>query len=893
MVAIDVLLLQRWSREGDPEAFNELVRRHANMVYTTCLRILKNRADAEEVAQECFLQLAKSGNSVRSSIGGWLHVLATHRSINRIKSDSRRREREQEFAEESQFSQRAEWSALMDVVDESIAELPEKLREVIVAHFLEQRSHESIADDLGIPRRTVSYRIAKGIERIRINLQKKGVRAEFSALAGMLRAGSLEPAPQSLASSLGKLALSGMLPSALGKAAASSGAFLASLVKSVIVTAILGLATYVAYVSVRDKRVTWRDIQRQEEGVQQTVDAISPEPEAPTSLSKGATPTKTPEVTAPTLASDEISDPSQYIAISGKVTDENGQPVPWTRVLLVIATRRSRVYEANTDASGRYVFTEVKHTGDAKLVAAKHGYMNDIKAQDLKAGEVYKDVDFSIRPGLAVEGVLIAPDGKPVPDGVLCTSEVWNEDNYTPEYTGAFSVAVTDSVGRFDLGVDAKAAWAHVWANSEMQGGDCFSRVALAQGNVELRMKEKAKIHGKVLWQDGSPAVGKLVAVQSRLPEPDTRTIRTGMRVSEEQRALVASNGTYEFTDLYPAMTHDLFVVENEKGKDVSVSIPLATPLSGLKLSPGEDAEKDFTVAKSGAVAGRVLTEKTHRAVPETMLFMQRTDSQGYPQIERTDKNGNFTFRCASGDYVLFAGVTTFDGDSALVKRFGKPVSVGEGATVNQDLLVPEPLELPLRILNHEGKPVAQAIIETGIVTPDGRRYGTSVPQSIDAGGHVNVLIYQELVEVWASAGTSHQGPRVETPHFKAKLGDVLPEETLVLEATCTVRGVVVDAAGKPIPDRGATIKAIYEDGSTNTISVGLNAAGEFSALPGIAEVRAATATFEVSVSDVDGLWRSEQIECLPDESVDLGTIVIASSPPDADEPNAESAEQE
>ena len=54
----DRSLIQRWQREADGDAFSELVRRHAQMVFAAANRILRNAADAEEVAQDSF---AKSG----------------------------------------------------------------------------------------------------------------------------------------------------------------------------------------------------------------------------------------------------------------------------------------------------------------------------------------------------------------------------------------------------------------------------------------------------------------------------------------------------------------------------------------------------------------------------------------------------------------------------------------------------------------------------------------------------------------------------------------------------------------------------------------------------------------------------------------------------------------
>ncbi|MEK7794858.1 MAG: sigma factor, partial [Candidatus Hydrogenedentota bacterium] len=60
MGSSDALLLERWVLERDAGAFREIVLRHGGMVYGTCRRILGNPADAEEIAQDCFLRLAET-----------------------------------------------------------------------------------------------------------------------------------------------------------------------------------------------------------------------------------------------------------------------------------------------------------------------------------------------------------------------------------------------------------------------------------------------------------------------------------------------------------------------------------------------------------------------------------------------------------------------------------------------------------------------------------------------------------------------------------------------------------------------------------------------------------------------------------------------------------------
>ncbi len=94
----DIALWERWRSARDADALAEIVSRYSGMVFSTCRRVLGNAADAEDVTQECFLELTRATAVIRSSMGAWLHALAFHRSIDFLKTNTRRRRREHEFA---------------------------------------------------------------------------------------------------------------------------------------------------------------------------------------------------------------------------------------------------------------------------------------------------------------------------------------------------------------------------------------------------------------------------------------------------------------------------------------------------------------------------------------------------------------------------------------------------------------------------------------------------------------------------------------------------------------------------------------------------------------------------------------------------------------------------
>src|SRR5947209_17401983 len=97
----DLLLLRRFSETRDQSAFAEIVRRYAGVVYAACHRVVHNQAMAEEVAQETFFRLMKQPEAVSQSLGAWLHRAATNLAVDAVRSDSARRRREADFAEEA------------------------------------------------------------------------------------------------------------------------------------------------------------------------------------------------------------------------------------------------------------------------------------------------------------------------------------------------------------------------------------------------------------------------------------------------------------------------------------------------------------------------------------------------------------------------------------------------------------------------------------------------------------------------------------------------------------------------------------------------------------------------------------------------------------------------
>ncbi len=201
----DTVPMARWTASRDADAFQELVVRHVRMVYGTALRILGNAASAEEVVQECFLELAQRPGRIRHTVGGWLHGVAVRKSLSRLRADGRRLRREQAYASQRLEACAPDWDDIRPHVDEAVAELPPELRDVILLRFFEGLKHTEIARRLDVAEATVRYRIDRALEKLRKSLARRGVSASAGVIGGLLGAHAAEAsAPALLVASLGK-----------------------------------------------------------------------------------------------------------------------------------------------------------------------------------------------------------------------------------------------------------------------------------------------------------------------------------------------------------------------------------------------------------------------------------------------------------------------------------------------------------------------------------------------------------------------------------------------------------------------------------------------------------------------------------------------------------------
>lgn len=268
----DDVLLRRFATRREADAFAELARRHAGLVFGTCLRVTGDRHDAEELTQECFFRLASRATSVRTSVAGWLHATATRLALNAVRSRGRRRTHEAKTARDhaTDGASQSPWREIEPALDEAVNALPDEIREAIVLRFLQSLSQSEVAARLGVHQSTVSRRVAEGLRRLNERLTAAGVALSAAPLADLLLAHATPDAVPDASRSIGRVALAGATGGVIGVAGSAWVKIRAALLLAVgllpvvVVEAIAGIwpgivvaAAYAAFIA--RWRPTWMD----------------------------------------------------------------------------------------------------------------------------------------------------------------------------------------------------------------------------------------------------------------------------------------------------------------------------------------------------------------------------------------------------------------------------------------------------------------------------------------------------------------------------------------------------------------------------------------------------------------------------------------------------------
>lgn len=164
------------ARNGDTEAFDELVRQTYGDVFRLAVRLTGNEADASDVVQDTYVRAFRGLRRFRgdAQFSTWLYRIASNCASTFTARRSRQRcdtlAEAEEVAEtdpDRDPTLRAEASTLRQTIERALEDLPQRLRAVVVLRHLEDLSHREIAERLGISESATKVRLHRARNTLR------------------------------------------------------------------------------------------------------------------------------------------------------------------------------------------------------------------------------------------------------------------------------------------------------------------------------------------------------------------------------------------------------------------------------------------------------------------------------------------------------------------------------------------------------------------------------------------------------------------------------------------------------------------------------------------------------------------------------------------------------
>ncbi len=226
----DMALVREYAASQSERAFETLVSRHNNLVYSAALRQVRYPHLAEEISQAVFVILARKAGSLGSQtiLSGWLYRTARFAAADALKTRRRRECREQEACMQSTLDDHpmdTAWQELSPLLDEAMAQLRDQDRDALVLRYFENKSLREVGDALGLQERAAQKRVARGLEKLHAFFTRRGIASTTAIIAGAVSANSIHAAPAALTKTITAVAVA--------KGAAGSGSTL-TLVKGVL-----------------------------------------------------------------------------------------------------------------------------------------------------------------------------------------------------------------------------------------------------------------------------------------------------------------------------------------------------------------------------------------------------------------------------------------------------------------------------------------------------------------------------------------------------------------------------------------------------------------------------------------------------------------------------------
>ena len=218
----DMQLLRDYAETGSEHAFAEIVSRNLGWVYAVCLRGVRDRHLAEDVAQAVFVLLARKAKRLNENtiLRGWLFKTSRFAIAGAMKKRARENRKLVPFCEVSEThlarEEVAAWEEIVPFLDEAVSCLSSDDRQAILLRFYDSHSMAEVGQRLGISEDAAKKRVSRAVEKLRGILSRQGASITSAVLLGLLLVRSAVATPTELAAMV--------ISIGMGEAAASSSA---------------------------------------------------------------------------------------------------------------------------------------------------------------------------------------------------------------------------------------------------------------------------------------------------------------------------------------------------------------------------------------------------------------------------------------------------------------------------------------------------------------------------------------------------------------------------------------------------------------------------------------------------------------------------------------------
>jgi RNA polymerase sigma factor (sigma-70 family) len=504
----DAQLVERFTSQADDTAelaFTALVKRHGAMVLRVCRSILRDAHDAEDAFQATFLILALKAHSIhgRESLSSWLHSVAFNVAATAHSRAARQRDLEQETARRQSQTATATDPTPNDIapiIHQELQRLPERYRTVLVlCHperlperyrtvlvlcHLEGLTHHQAAQSLGWPLGTVQSRLARGRERLRARLERRGMAPSIAVGALALSSETARAlVPPVLANATLRLALTigasrglaiGMVPVAVSSLAEG-------VVRMMFVTK--AIATSAAAILAMGLVATCAVVYAYQEA--------RPEPSA----AKAKVVAKSAE---PAIADSHDG----LLTVKGTVRMRDGSPLAGASVRTTNPMAGENSILAHTDQNGQFLFSGVFGEGCRLHISSADGSHQAVLPIPSVVSRVLSESALEVTLLPAISSVVtVLSKGLPVAGAHVVAVGTAFE----------FQVdGITGLDGKVRLRIPAKARLRNLfaWHPTLGVGGTTGSQDRVPDATTELSLLPPSPHKVRILDTDGHPMVG-------------------------------------------------------------------------------------------------------------------------------------------------------------------------------------------------------------------------------------------------------------------------------------------------------------------------------------------------------------------------------------------------